>query len=115
MGGLGGSKLGKLACQGAGAAHGKLRMSDSSPLYALTRACSWLYSIGLCPSSATNLRARAVSEGALRWRLESCALLDDALEELAGGAARRTANSETNPGVRHAAWLPGPGLDARFA
>lgn len=77
----------------AGAAHGKLRMSDSSPLYAFTRACSWLYSMGLWPRMLTNLRTHAVSKGACGCRLESSALLDDALEELAGGAARWTANS----------------------
>lgn len=32
-------------------------------------------------------------EGTRAWRLESRVLLNDALEELAGGAARRTANT----------------------
>ena len=41
--------------------------------------------------------------------------LDDALQQLAGGAARRTANPETQSGVRSAAWLPGPGVSTGFA
>ena len=42
--------------------------------------------MGLWPRMLTNLRTHAVSKGACGGRLESTALLDDALEELAGGA-----------------------------